>query len=71
MRGGAVVRAFNARRRLADSVPDVVVKLDADVSLEPDYFERLLAAFAADPQLGIASGTCFEQRATATGAERT
>ena len=24
--------------------PDVVVKLDADISLEPDYFERLLAA---------------------------
>ena len=41
--------------------PDVVVKLDADVSVEPDYFERLLGAFADDPRLGIASGTCFER----------
>ena len=40
---------------------DVVVKLDADVSVEPDYFERLLAVFAADERLGIASGTCYER----------
>ena len=27
------------------AVPDVVVKLDADVSFEPGYFERLVAEF--------------------------
>jgi glycosyltransferase involved in cell wall biosynthesis len=42
-------------------LPDVVVKLDADVSFAPDYFERLLDAFANDPSLGIASGSCYEQ----------
>jgi len=36
--------------------PDLVVKLDADVSMEPDYFERLLEAFADDVKLGMASG---------------
>ena len=41
---------------------DVVVKLDADVSMGSDYFERLLSAFAADPLLGIASGVCLERR---------
>ena len=39
-----------------------MVKLDADISFANDYFERLLASFDDDPRLGIASGTCFEQR---------
>ncbi len=43
-------------------MPDVVVKLDADVSMEDDYFERVLDAFSADPQLGIAGGACLELR---------
>ena len=45
---------------LASDPPDVVVKLDADVSMEPDYFERLMAAFAADETLGMASGSAYE-----------
>ncbi len=56
VRGGAVVRAFNAGLNTLDVSPDVVVKLDADVSMAPDYFERLLAAFGSDPKLGMASG---------------
>jgi glycosyltransferase involved in cell wall biosynthesis len=40
---------------------EIVVKVDADVSFGPDFFERLLVRFAADPGLGIASGTCHEQ----------
>lgn len=40
--------------------PDVVVKVDADVSIDPDYFERILERFDEDPLLGIASGTCYE-----------
>ena len=59
-RGAPIVRAFQAGLALLSPLPDVVVKLDADVSFEPDYFERLLAAFAADPSLGIASGSGYE-----------
>ena len=40
--------------------PDIVVKLDADVSFEADFFERILAAFERDERLGIAGGVCFE-----------
>ena len=58
-RGGPVVRALMAGLEALDDV-DVVVKLDADVTFEPDYFERLVAAFAADPTLGMASGSCWE-----------
>jgi hypothetical protein len=38
----------------------VVVKLDADTSMDPDFFAELLARFAADPSLGMASGSCYE-----------
>ncbi len=40
---------------------DVVVKVDADIDFEPDFFERLVASFEADETLGIASGTCYER----------
>ena len=58
-RARSCARSIRALAELADP-PDVVVNLDADVSFEPDFFERLLDAFAADPTLGIASGTCYE-----------
>jgi biofilm PGA synthesis N-glycosyltransferase PgaC len=60
-RGGPIVRAFHLGLALLDDAPDVVVKLDADVSMGPEYFERILAAFAADSALGIASGSAYEQ----------
>jgi biofilm PGA synthesis N-glycosyltransferase PgaC len=60
MRGGPIARAFEVGLESLSPLPDVIVKLDADVSFEPEYFETLLAAFAADPELGIASGTCTE-----------
>lgn len=59
--GAPVVRAFHAGLALLDQEVDVVVKLDADVSFDPDYFERLLTAFESDTTLGIASGSCWEQ----------
>jgi biofilm PGA synthesis N-glycosyltransferase PgaC len=59
-RGGPIVRAFTAGLAELDRVPDVVVKLDADTSMPSWYFERLLSAFAADPSLGIASGSAYE-----------
>ncbi len=58
--GAPIVRAFHRGLELVPGTTDVIVKLDADVSFEPDYFERLLDAFAADPALGISSGTCVE-----------
>jgi glycosyltransferase involved in cell wall biosynthesis len=60
--GAPVVRAFHAGLERVDEDVDVVVKLDADVSFAPDYFERHLLAFEADDRLGIAGGTCLELR---------
>jgi glycosyltransferase involved in cell wall biosynthesis len=33
-----------------------IAKLDGDTELPPDYFERLLAEFRRDPELGLAGG---------------
>jgi glycosyltransferase involved in cell wall biosynthesis len=59
-RGGPVVRSFTEGVRALGDLPAVVVKVDADVTMEPNYFERLLAAFAANERLGISSGVCYE-----------
>jgi glycosyltransferase involved in cell wall biosynthesis len=63
VRGAPIVRAFHAGLDALDEQVDVVVKLDADVSFDPDHFERVVAAFAADPSLGITGGRCYEQDA--------
>jgi poly-beta-1,6-N-acetyl-D-glucosamine synthase len=58
--GNGVMEAFfDGLRRLETTDWDFLVKLDADVSFEPDYFERLFAEFRADPKLGIAGGTIY------------
>lgn len=59
--GGGVVEAFNDGLRpfnLDDF--DYLCKLDGDLQFAPHYFERLLEKFEADPQLGTASGKCFD-----------
>jgi GT2 family glycosyltransferase len=60
-RGGPPVQAFITGVGSLDAPPDVVVKLDADVSFEPDFFDRLLTCFEQNSRLGIASGLCLEQ----------
>ena len=59
-RAGRDIVAFNAGMAALSRIPDIVIKLDADVSMAPDYFELLVSEFAADPQLGMASGACYE-----------
>ena len=56
------MRAWHAGVDSLGARGDVVVKLDADVSFEPDFFAGILAAFDADDRLGIASGSCLEWR---------
>jgi poly-beta-1,6-N-acetyl-D-glucosamine synthase len=61
-RGAPVVRALQAGIAALADPPDVLVNVDADITFEPDYFERLLAKFDRDPALGIASGSAYELR---------
>jgi poly-beta-1,6-N-acetyl-D-glucosamine synthase len=60
-RGAPIVRALHAALEFLDTAPDVVVNVDADVTMGPDYFERLVEAFERDPRLGIASGSAWER----------
>jgi biofilm PGA synthesis N-glycosyltransferase PgaC len=59
--GGGVVDTFNDGFRLLtcrDS--DFIVKLDGDLSFEPDYFERCFAYFENEPRLGVGGGVmCY------------
>lgn len=62
--GSAEVLAF--QRGLAEIGPDAphdfIVKLDGDLRLPPNYFERLLARMASNPRWGIASGVYCEDK---------
>lgn len=55
------VHAFNAGyAELANLPYEIIGNLDADVSVEPDYFEFLLGKFVENPKLGVA-GTPFRE----------
>ena len=54
---GNKVHAFNHGLAMAVQLPyDFIGSLDADISLDPDYYERILAGFGKDAQLGLAGG---------------
>ncbi len=58
--GAGVIEAFNCGLdRVQDLDWDYVVKLDADLEFNADYFENMLRRFAENPRLGMASGKTF------------
>ena len=62
--GSGVIRAFNTGYDLLKGAAyDYIVKLDCDLELPEDYFERLLGQFRDNPRLGIASGVYCEEHA--------
>ena len=55
--GGGVVQAFYSGYERIGSVQwDFLVKFDADLSFDADYFPRCLGKFVTDPKLGIGGG---------------
>ncbi len=59
-REGRDLLALQAGIRALPARVELVTKLDADLTLPLDYFEQIVAAFAADGRLGLASGTRCE-----------
>jgi biofilm PGA synthesis N-glycosyltransferase PgaC len=60
--GGGVVKTFYdgyGQIRVEDW--DLLVKLDADLSFDPDYFERCILEFERDPKLGIGGGAIYHE----------
>ncbi len=61
MPGSKVVNAFNKGLELLDEDYDFIVKLDADVILPDNYFEKIVYIFKGQPKVGIAGGFVYEQ----------
>ncbi len=58
--GGGVVEAFNdGYKAVALQEQDFIVKLDGDLSFEPDYFEKCFSRFEEDPLLGVGGGVVY------------
>ena len=61
-RQGRDLLAFRLGLTVLPAPVDVFVKVDADISFEPDYFAVLMGRFADQPDLGMGSGSCYELR---------
>jgi poly-beta-1,6-N-acetyl-D-glucosamine synthase len=61
---GSKVKALQAGTKLLQgTAPTFIGNLDADVSLEPSYFEDLIGRFHERPTLGVAGGFVCEEAA--------
>lgn len=58
-RGGQIAKLVNMGLSSATSDWDFFSKIDADMILPIDYFERIFEKFDQSPKLGISSGTCY------------
>ena len=57
--GSKIIEAFYKGFKQLNSNWDVVTKLDADVILPKNYFEKIIHAFQINPKIGIAGGLVF------------
>jgi glycosyltransferase involved in cell wall biosynthesis len=60
--GSKVIQAFHKGFETLDSDYDVIVKLDADLILPTNYFERIIAIFEKDATIGMAGGFAYIEK---------
>jgi len=61
--GSKVVRAFNEGfEKVKGQDFNVIVKLDADLTLPPDYFEKINDEFLNSPKTGLCGGYCLIEK---------
>jgi len=60
-RGAPVVQALHVGIDALEPDDGLVLKLDADVTIDEHHIERLAAEFLQDARLGVASGSCLEE----------
>jgi poly-beta-1,6-N-acetyl-D-glucosamine synthase len=59
---GSQVRAINiGYEQMKNAAYEYIGNLDADISFEEDYYERILQKYDDDPRLGLTSGYIYEQ----------
>ncbi|MFK5973730.1 MAG: glycosyltransferase family A protein, partial [Flavobacteriaceae bacterium] len=61
MPGSKVIDAFDKGLKKLDQDYDFIVKLDADIILPIDYFEKIAYIFKGRPKVGIAGGFIYEK----------
>jgi len=61
MPGSKVINAFNKGVNLLDGVFDFIVKLDADLILPTNYFEKIATVFKNNPKVGLTGGFVYEE----------
>lgn len=59
--GSKVINAFNKGLNEIDEDYDFLVKLDADIILPDDYFEKIAYIFKGNPEVGLAGGFAYEK----------
>ncbi|WP_417358196.1 glycosyltransferase family 2 protein [Flavobacterium sp.] len=60
--GSKVIEAFNTGYEIIDEEYDIIVKLDADLILPPDYFESILEVFKNNPKAGMVGGFAYIEK---------
>ena len=60
--GSKVIQAFHKGFETLDNEYEVIVKLDADLILPNNYFERISSLFEKDPKVGMAGGFAFIEK---------
>jgi glycosyltransferase involved in cell wall biosynthesis len=56
-----IPKAFNEGVKIASRNWDYLAKIDADIYLLPDYFEKIVEAFDLNPRLGIGGGQILNE----------
>ncbi|QYJ68512.1 glycosyltransferase family 2 protein [Flavobacterium litorale] len=62
MPGSKVIQAFMAGYNTVDEAYDVIVKLDADLIVPPNYFEKILETFAQNEKVGMVGGFAYTEQ---------
>jgi len=60
--GSKVIRAFETGFNTLDDNYDFIVKLDADLILPNNYFEKVIEYFNSDPQIGMVGGVALIEK---------
>jgi biofilm PGA synthesis N-glycosyltransferase PgaC len=59
--GGVIDTFYDGYAQVASQEWDFIVKLDADLSFAPDYFQLCFGEFAKDPRLGVGGGAIYHE----------
>ena len=60
--GSKVIQAFHKGFETLDNNYDIIVKLDADLILPNNYFERIASIFEKDSKVGMAGGFAYIEK---------